>query len=240
MTWTLVQHVHTRNSFDSLSDPTELVRRAVREGVHVLIVTDHDTWQGSVEAREAVKKENLDLHVVLATERLTDQGDVIGMFLTSDIAETKAVSFCDAVHAQGGLTLLPHPYKWHRLDDHLLAKVDLIEVHNARCTHWENAQAEVLALERGLPQLAGSDAHRVGELMLARNEFEGDRPRDEASLKRALLESPRKMITRRGSIWNDWRSQVIKFTRQPSFAQAVSLARGAAVRVFDPGRFGRV
>jgi hypothetical protein len=120
-----------------------------------------------------------------------------------------------------------------------MAKVDLIEVHNARCTHWENAQAEVLALERGLPQIVGADAHRLGELMLARVEFEGDRPRDDAGLRQALLQSPRKFITRRGSIWNDWRSAAVKFSRQPSLAQAVSLARGAAVRIFDPKRFGR-
>ncbi len=239
MTWTLVQHVHTRHSFDSMADPVALVRHAAKEGVHVLVVTDHDTWQGSVDARAAAAAEKLDLHVVLATERLTDQGDLIGMLLSSDVTETNALAFCDAVHAQGGLVSLPHPYKWHRLTNELLERVDLIEVYNARCTAWDNGQAEVLAREHGRPQVVGPDAHRVGELMLARIEFEGDRPRDDAGIRRALLESPRKFVTRRPSIWNEWRSQAVKFVRQPSFSLGVSLARGAAIRLLDPGRFGR-
>jgi predicted metal-dependent phosphoesterase TrpH len=239
MTWTLVQHVHTRHSFDSMADPTALVRHAASQGVHVLVVTDHDTWQGSVEARAAAAREQLDLHVVLATERNTDQGDLIGMFLTEDIAETNALAFCDAVHAQGGLVSLPHPYKWHRLSDELLERVDLIEVYNARCTPWDNSQAEALARDKGKQKVVGPDAHRVGELMLARIEFEGDRPNDEAGIRRALFEAPRKFVTRRPSIWNEWRSQAVRFWRQPSFALGVALARGAAIRLIDPGRFGR-
>src|SRR5262249_29894150 len=51
MSWTFVAHVHTRHSFDSMTDPERLARHAVARGIHVLAVTDHDTWQGSVETR---------------------------------------------------------------------------------------------------------------------------------------------------------------------------------------------
>jgi predicted metal-dependent phosphoesterase TrpH len=53
--WTLVQHMHTRHSFDSLTEPRLLVQRAEELGIDVIAVTDHGTWQGSVEARECAE-----------------------------------------------------------------------------------------------------------------------------------------------------------------------------------------
>lgn len=237
MSWTLICHCHTRHSFDSMSDPAALARAARALGADVLAVTDHDTWQGSVEARAAAAAEGLDLHVILASEVSTDRGDVIGLFLRENLLERRGPEYCDAVHAAGGLVLLPHPYKWHRLDEPLLSRVDLIEVHNARTSIGDNVRAAELALERRLPELAGPDAHRIGELGLARVVFEGDRPRDEAALKEALLRSPRRLITANGSPWNEWRSQGVKLLRRPSMGLALSLLRDAVRRLAMPGEY---
>lgn len=235
MSWTFLGHCHTRHSFDSLVDPAALARRAASLGAHVLAVTDHDSWSGSVDARAAAQKEGLDLHVILASEVATDQGDVIGLFLTEDLVVRPAPAFCDAVHAMGGLTLLPHPYKWHRLDETLLSRVDLVEVHNARTSRHDNVRAAELALRRGLPELAGPDAHRLAELGLARVVFEGDRPRDEGALKDALLHAPRRLVTADGSPWNEWLSQVVKLRRKPSLRAAAALARDGVRRIVKPG-----
>jgi hypothetical protein len=237
MSWTFVGHCHTRHSFDSLTDPAALVRRAAAIGAHVLAVTDHDSWQGSIEARAAAERLKLDLHVILASEVSTDQGDVIGLFLKTDLLDRSALSFCDEVHAMGGLTLLPHPFKWHRLDDALLGRIDLVEVHNARTSRADNIRAAELAFQRRMPELAGPDAHRVGELALARVEFFGDRPRDEASLKHALLHEGRRLITAQGSPWNEWRSQAVKLARRPSLGAAVALIRDGARRLVKPKEY---
>jgi predicted metal-dependent phosphoesterase TrpH len=234
MSWVFVCHVHTHRSPDCMTSPAALVRRAVKLGVDVLAVTDHDTWQGAVEALGVVSGAGLKLRIVIASEVATDQGDVIGLFLRDDVRTRPAAEFCDQVHAQAGLVYLPHPFKWHRLDDELLRRVDLIEVHNARTSPADNARAAALAHERGLPALVGPDAHRLGELWLARNEFDGDVPADEAGLKRALLEAPRRHVTARASIWNEWRSQVVKLVKQPEAELAWRLARGAVRRVVKP------
>src|SRR5262249_4730836 len=47
--WKFVRHVPTRRSYDSMTDPARLVQFAVDFGIDVLAVTDHDTWQGSVD-----------------------------------------------------------------------------------------------------------------------------------------------------------------------------------------------
>ncbi len=237
--FSIVAHAHTRHSYDCLSDPYALVERAARLGIHVLAITDHDTWQGSVEAEARARAAALPVRIVRGNERATDQGDVIGLFLKEDVREKEALAFCDAVHAQGGLVLLPHPFRGRAPSDALLARVDLIEAFNARTVRSANRAAAALAATRGLPVTAGPDAHRVAELDLARVEFEtapGDLA-DDAALKRTLLTAPRRLVTRGGSPWNEWRSQLVKCWRQPDGALALHLARGAVRRIVKPAEY---
>jgi predicted metal-dependent phosphoesterase TrpH len=237
LSWSFLVHVHTRRSFDSVSRPDAIVKRSLELGIHAIAVTDHDTWQGAVDVLGVVDKTSAPLRVVIASEVATDQGDVIGLFLRDDLRMRSAPGFCDRVHEQGGLVLLPHPYRWHRLDEALLSRVDLIEVFNARTPRVDNERALELARSRGLPQLVGPDAHRVGELELARNEFEGDPPADEAALKAALLGAPRRFHTAAASRWDEWRSQSLRWLRRPDPALAWSLARGAVRRLVKPGEY---
>ncbi len=237
MSWTLICHMHTRRSADCLTSPESLVREALRLGVDVVAVTDHDTWQGAVDVLGVVSRGKPKLRVVIASEVSTDQGDVIGLFLRDDLRLRSATEFCDRVHEHGGLVLLPHPYKWHRLNDELMKRVDLVEIHNSRTSPADNARAAALAAEHKLPALVGPDAHRVGELGLAINDFEGELPADEAGLKRALLSAPRRHITKPASIWNEWRSQTVKLMKQPDAKLALWLARGALRRVIRPREY---
>lgn len=236
MSWTYVGHVHTRFSFDSLTDPAALATRAEKSGIHVLAVTDHDTWRGAVETSGAAQRLGLQLRVIIATEMHTDQGDLIGLFLKDDVQERSALEFCDLVHEDGGLVLLPHPYRWHRLDEPLLEKIDLIEVYNGRTSAEQNEQAAALARERSLPGLAGPDAHRLAELELSRVEFEGDLPADEAGLKHALLHAPRRFHLETGSHWNDWLSIGVSLMRYPSLKLAGRFVREGVKRVVRPRR----
>lgn len=235
--WTFVVHVHTRRSVDCMSAPEAIVRRAVALGIDVLAVTDHDTWQGAVDALAVVARSGARLRIVVGSEVATDQGDVIGLFLADDVRTRPAARFCDEVHEQGGLVLLPHPFKWHRLDEELLRRVDLVEVYNARTLRSENERAAALARDRGLPALVGPDAHRVGELHLARNVFEGPPPADEAALKQALRTAPRRFVLEPVSIWNEWRSQAVRMVKQPDPSALYWLARGAARRLIKPGEY---
>ena len=235
--WTFVGHCHTRHSFDSLIAPRDLARRAVALGVDVLAVTDHDTWQGAAETRAAAEELGLALRVILASEASTDRGDVIGLFLREEIHEQRAPAFCDAVHAQGGLVWLPHPYKWHELDEPLLSRVDLIEVHNGRTPRADNIRAAELAFRRGTPELVGPDAHLLRELGLARVEFAGELPADDDGLKHALLHASRTFHTTPGSIWNEWLSQGVKLVRRPSVSAAWWLLRGGARRLVKPKEY---
>jgi hypothetical protein len=237
VSWSLIAHAHSRHSHDGLGEPGALVERALALGAHALAITDHDTWRGSIEAARIVAARGLPLVILLGSEIATDEGDVIGLFLTGEPREKRALALCDEVHAQGGLIVLPHPYRFRAPSTELVRRTDLIEVFNARTPRAANERARVLAAESRKPALVASDAHRVAELELARVVFEGDPPADEAGIKRALLSAPRSFVTRGGSIWDEWRSQAVKCARRPDPRLAWHLTRGVARRLIKPSEY---
>src|SRR5216683_7622347 len=123
-------HTHTYYSFDSLLPPWAYLWYANRRGLDFLCITDHNTLAG---ARAAARlNRNPRLQVVIGAEYATDQGDIVGLFLHEEIRERACQAVIQAIHAQGGLALLPHPYRGHQLDEGMCAAVDLVEIFNAR------------------------------------------------------------------------------------------------------------
>ncbi len=184
-------HCHTRASFDSLSDPVKVARTAQRRGLTHLAITDHDTIEGALRARDA----RVDgLSIIVGEEVKTAAGDLICLFLERavppglPIAETIA-----AVREQGGLVGIPHPFDGYRnsvLRDEGLASVaslvDYVETHNARVMMGEgNEKAAVFAADRGLPGVSVSDAHTILEVGVASTILDLD-PSTPAGLLAAL------------------------------------------------------
>lgn len=208
MTLRCLAHIHTRFSFDSWLSPKRILARARQGQIDVLIVTDHNTIKGSVEvARLAQGNPKF---VIVAGEYQTEKGDIIGLFLKSEINSRRSHEVIQQIKAQGGLVLLPHPYKGHKLDDALLSEVDLVETFNARCSSQDNASAQELAESLNKPVLAGCDAHCGPELGAVVNEFEVARAETENDVRCALLEAPRSIRTQDVSKLYQPYSQMIK------------------------------
>jgi predicted metal-dependent phosphoesterase TrpH len=201
-------HLHTRYSFDSLLPPRKIVARARELKVDALIVTDHNTIKGSMETRR-VSQGNPPL-VILAAEYQSEKGDIIGLFLEEEILSRDSNVIVRQIHEQGGLVVLPHPSKGHKLDDLLLSSVDIIETHNSRCSPEENGRARQLAQDWKLPEIAGADAHCLQELDTALNEYSGTHAGNEVELRALLLNGPRKVTTKRASPAYRPYSQLIK------------------------------
>jgi len=163
-------------------------------GVDALIVTDHNTIKGSLEVRDLARGSPA---VVVAAEYQSEKGDIIGLFLKEEIRSRRSEEIISEIHAQGGLVVLPHPYKGHLLDSALLSGVDLIESYNARCSEEDNSRAEKLARQWNRPVLAGADAHCSLELGAAFNDFRAAAPNNESDFRSVLMSSPRKAMTRR-------------------------------------------
>ncbi|MEI8332371.1 MAG: PHP domain-containing protein [Chloroflexota bacterium] len=184
-------HCHTRASFDSLSSPADVVRAAHARGLTHIAITDHDTIDGALEARDRAPD---GLVVLVGEEVKTAAGDLICVYLERavppglSVAETIA-----AVREQGGLVGIPHPFDSHRnslLRDEGLASlallVDWVEAFNARVMLSDgNEKAAAFAAEHGLPGVAVSDAHTILEVAVASTLLTGD-PSTPAGLLAAL------------------------------------------------------
>lgn len=160
-------HLHTRASWDCLSDPEALLARARERGVTRLAFTDHDTLPAALELARRYPDS-----VIAGEEVKTAEGiDMIGLYLEREIPRgTPAREVIRQVREQGGIVYLPHPFAkgkggGGRLAEELAPLVDVVEIFNGRLHPGRlNEPALSLARRHGRLAGAGSDAHTVGEV----------------------------------------------------------------------------
>ena len=98
---------------ESVIDPEIQVDRARREGLDVLCITDHNEVAGGFRAEKYAKKFD-DIEIVVGDEVMTDQGEVIGLWLTEKPKKfLSPEETVDIIHEQGGLCIAPHPFSVH-------------------------------------------------------------------------------------------------------------------------------
>ncbi len=163
-------HFHTSHSVDSNLMPQEIVEFAVENQIQVLAPTDHNTIRGSREVRELAEGHGIE--TIIGAEYSSDHGDIIGLFLQDDAYSRKASEIVQEIHTQGGLAILPHPYRSHHLTDDFLHSFDGIEVFNARLPEQLNRLAWELSVMLKKPAFFGADAHLSEELGLVVAEIE--------------------------------------------------------------------
>lgn len=156
-------HIHSIYSKDSFLKPTNIIRIAKKKGLSGIAVTDHHSIKGGINTLKLNNDENF--HVIVGSEIKTEYGDIIGLFLNEDIKSPFFIEAIDEIKDQDGLTILAHPYRKGRtIPDDLIAKIDYIEVFNARSPHKANLMALNLAKQFKKPISAGSDAHMGFEI----------------------------------------------------------------------------
>ena len=160
-------HTHSIYSRDGAIKPADAIRIAKKRGLDGIAITDHDTIRGGLEAKK-LKPEGLD--VIVGAEIKTDRGDVIGLFLNEEITAREHVEVIEAIHRQGGIAIVPHPFDSMRgtafwLTDKDAKKMDAVEVINARCVFKRsNSMANHYADDYRICKVGGSDAHFGAEL----------------------------------------------------------------------------
>lgn len=92
--------------------PAELVAAAVKAGLDLIAVTDHDTMDTVKETQ--ARGEEVGLTVVAGQEITTGWPaltHIVGWFLETPIQRGMSLeNTVAAIHAQGGLVLVPHPF----------------------------------------------------------------------------------------------------------------------------------
>lgn len=181
-------HTHTIFSPDSLTTPRALIQAARRSGLTRVVVTDHNTLRGALEAVRLAP----DL-VIPGEEIMTTDGEILAFFVQEEVpAGLTPEETIARLRAQGAFISLSHPFDrwrkgrwtWKTLQ-RICHLVDAIEGFNARMM-WPsgNQRAVQFAAQHTLLWTAGSDAHtavEVGACGLVLPSFH-----DAASLQRAL------------------------------------------------------
>jgi predicted metal-dependent phosphoesterase TrpH len=187
-------HLHTFQSGDAVTTIDQLAEQVERNGLDVICITDHNVTTAAIAAAER----DIGARVIVGEEIRTQQGDLIGLFLTERIPYVLPLAeVTSLIRAQGGLIYLPHPFDRGRSSLREAATrlcadglADVVEVFNAKVEDpVVNEQAAGLATRFGLPGGAGSDAHDpegIGAAYLEMPDFDG--PQDFlAALTQAVI-----------------------------------------------------
>ncbi len=181
-------HMHTTSS-DGWPTPHELVDHAARRArLDVIAVTDHDTIEGALRAREYAA-ERARFHVIVGEEVSSRDGHIVALFLERRVRPgMSAAATVHAIHDQGGLAVAAHPF-WRTQKPTRTGQVhgvgwlaaeldfDAIEVENATPGFYLfNQLAHRLNLGLGAAELGCSDAHILDAVGRAFTEFPGKTP----------------------------------------------------------------
>ena len=191
-------HIHSRVS-DGLATVAQLIEYADRQtDLDLIAVTDHEDASGGQRARETAAKRGARVKVVVGAEITTLQGHVLALFVESAPKSFRSIErTLEAIHAQGGIAIAPHPMSWltrsvsqrtlERLHERAEPGVtfDAIELANPSPAGRQRARrAARLNARWGLAITGGSDAHHLKHVATGWTRFDGATPED---LKTALL-----------------------------------------------------
>jgi predicted metal-dependent phosphoesterase TrpH len=163
-------HSHTVYSHDSSNRIPQLLAAARECGIGRLAITDHNSIQGALRAKE------LDPElVVVGEEILTKKGEILAYYASEEVPGwLSPMETINRLKSQGAFIAVPHVFDRRRhgwlINDllEILPYVDALEVFNARCLAGTiNRQGREFAEARSIPMIAGSDAHSLVELGLA-------------------------------------------------------------------------
>lgn len=160
MKLTLDLHVHSDASFDGRMSVRQIALLAKARGIDGVAICDHDVvYTGPTEVEGVL--------IIPGAEFSTEHGHLLGLFLTAPIQHTTWKETVQAIHDQGGITVLAHPYQNKRSGSlepfrPILDDIDAVETWNSRANRkypHANDNAFILALMRNKLSTGGSDAH---------------------------------------------------------------------------------
>lgn len=204
-------HTHSAASPDGRMSLDELIAAARAAGLNGVAVTDHDVTLTDVPSAE-------DFLVIPGCEFSTEFGHLLGLFLRHPIGRLSFARTIRAIHEQGGLAVLAHPFEHSRDASRIASLAPLLdgaEVWNGRAERKirdANALARAFAEEHGLRCFAGSDAHLPEEVGNGVVTVDAPSLSSEA-VKASLMNRPVEIAGQRGRALCVAKSQYTKLRR---------------------------
>ena len=166
-TYRIDLHTHSKLSPDGSIDEKDYANVLQKKLLDFVAITDHNTIEYATFCQKKIGKQ-----IIIGEEVSTQQGHLIGLFLTKQINPHKDVlETAKEIKSQGGLVYVPHSFDFLRKgigEKHLtriLSLVDMIEVFNGRVIfHTFNTRAEKFAYNYNIIGGYGSDSHMANQL----------------------------------------------------------------------------
>ena len=191
-------HLHTTYSDGTGSVAEVLAFAQTRTDLAVIAVTDHDTIQGALRARDQVAAGGYRFEVIVGEEISTREGHLLALFLERPVRPGLSIErSIELVHAQGGLAIVAHPFNRlfrHSVQrpvmDRLLRQPEVhpdgIETLNGSFAGIGSSRVAMTLARRVYrwAETGGSDAHTPTAIGCARTCFAGASAVD---LRAALL-----------------------------------------------------
>ncbi len=188
-------HLHTILG-DGWIRPARLVQEAVRRQLDVIAVTDHDHVEGARRVAELLDGRPDGPRLITGVEVSTRSGHLLGLFVRTAPKPMRTVQeSIDAIKAQDGLVVVPHPMGRlvpslsRRTIDSLLDsgyQIDGIEIYNpSPANAARRDEVRAANAEWGLAEIGSSDAHFRQHVGAGYTRFPGTTPED---LRRGIFD----------------------------------------------------
>lgn len=156
-------HTHSEASRDGGITPEQYAQILKNELLDCVAITDHNRIDFARGMQKALGPEN----IIVGEEISSNQGDIIGLFLTEEIKPgMNAQDTIDAIKSQNGIVYIPHPFEKVRSSmtfevlEAVAEDVDIIEGYNGRALTRRHTKAAVeWANSKNIALAASSDAH---------------------------------------------------------------------------------
>jgi predicted metal-dependent phosphoesterase TrpH len=191
-------HMHTTAS-DGLGTVEEVLAYAQeRTDLAVIAITDHDTIDGALRARDLLAGGRYRFELIVGEEISTREGHLLALFIERAIPRGLSIErSIDLVHEQGGLAVVAHPFNrvfrhsvQRSVMDRLLRQPEVhpdgIETLNGSFAGIGSSRVAMTYSRRFYrwAETGGSDAHTPSAIGCARTRFAG---RTAADLRASLL-----------------------------------------------------
>jgi predicted metal-dependent phosphoesterase TrpH len=188
-------HMHTIFG-DGWASPARIVEEALRRNLRVIAITDHDHVAGARHVAAVLARWPVPLELITGVEVSTRQGHLLGLFVQQAPRGLRPVEeSIDAIKAQGGLVIVPHPFGLlvpslsRAKIEELLNKgyaIDGIEIYNPSPANAAMRKAVREANRHWqLAELGASDAHFWQHIGAGYTRFPGQSAED---LRQAILQ----------------------------------------------------
>lgn len=193
-------HMHSTYSDGLGTIPDILAFVSQQRDLDVIAITDHDTIEGALRARELATKRAIGVEVIVGEEVSTREGHLLTLFIERRIPPGLSVErSIELAHEQGGLAIIAHPF--NRVFRHsiqrevvnrlkrapLEAQPDGIETLNGSFAGIGSSQLAMIRNRQqyGWPETGSSDAHTVTAIGCAFTWFAGT---SAADLRASMLD----------------------------------------------------